>query len=717
MLLIFNEFCKNGMRTGYISLPNDILPSGYITSSDVPSHKPAGWWVRDHHKLNKEAGWSKQAIRASRTRGRETPAQERERLQQPADTPKSGRRRSKAVEDYSQNQMKCLMDMLLEKQKKFSEESPHRWAPANQISERYRPTYQQANEYDWYAKNPYPGFRLILKITAAGWKAKLATEKEYRWHEETSSSQASSSKAAQERVRQMHPTMAEKREQAAHTWAGKEEPTMDADVTVTGEFLKPALVEQLAGAREKAAQNPLAVKEENDIVDITAYQVAMHRWELFSAAADSVFVGQQLQEVKNLLTAAGFGEHRDNPGKLEKDINTCRMLKDTLLKDIPDTALDNQQTRRRQDKLLHVFMDIEQLKVKQLKRCHAAQLSAALSEPRQQQPSSSSQAASLPPVKMESSSSDSECDDSGLQYLGAQESMSELQTEMELGVLPEQMHPDTRHRYNMLQVPGKYTDLDFLHNCLPVSFPPGKLSIPELVPVRCDDTDVLPTVFVLTSTNPNAASHFTETYLQLTTKGMKVVPLLGMDSAKMPRRDFPAWNSAFLSWGIRGFPQAMTHIKQSVADADAAVSHREYWLFAEDSVKLLAPDSDIGALLRHEARHAPQGIEIVQLGYRRLTAKRKFNLLDLDTMQILEKDADQRTVKIVGQKLFMATVKGIDLLKRRILCGNVAYFDQCMCELIRAGVAIRASRPLAGSRQHYSMVDGGKLQNEELPKE
>ena len=147
------------------------------------------------------------------------------------------------------------------------------------------------------------------------------------------------------------------------------------------------------------------------------------------------------------------------------------------------------------------------------------------------------------------------------------------------------------------------------------------------------------------------------------------------------------------------------------------LSHREYWLFAEDSAKLIDPNSDIGALLRHEARQAPQGVEIIQLGYRRLTAKRRFNLLDLDTMQIIEKDAGQKIVKIVGQKLFMATVKGIDLLKRRILCGSVAYFDQCMGELIRAGVAIRASRPLAGSRKHYSMVDGGKLQNEELPKE
>ena len=38
-----------------------------------------------------------------------------------------------------------------------------------------------------------------------------------------------------------------------------------------------------------------------------------------------------------------------------------------------------------------------------------------------------------------------------------------------------------------------------------------------------------------------------------------------------------------------------------------------------------------------------------------------------------------------------------------------------MGELIRANVAIRDPRPLAGSRMHYSLVDGGKWQAEEMP--
>ena len=38
-----------------------------------------------------------------------------------------------------------------------------------------------------------------------------------------------------------------------------------------------------------------------------------------------------------------------------------------------------------------------------------------------------------------------------------------------------------------------------------------------------------------------------------------------------------------------------------------------------------------------------------------------------------------------------------------------------MCQLIRANVAFRDDRPMAGSRAHYSLVDGGKWLIEEMP--
>ena len=65
----------------------------------------------------------------------------------------------------------------------------------------------------------------------------------------------------------------------------------------------------------------------------------------------------------------------------------------------------------------------------------------------------------------------------------------------------------------------------------------------------------------------------------------------------------------------------------------------------------------------------------------------------------------------------IASRKGVELLLHRLLKGEQDYFDTSMCQLIRANVAIRDERPLAGSRAHYSLVDGGKWQQEEMPRQ
>ena len=90
-------------------------------------------------------------------------------------------------------------------------------------------------------------------------------------------------------------------------------------------------------------------------------------------------------------------------------------------------------------------------------------------------------------------------------------------------------------------------------------------------------------------------------------------------------------------------------------------------------------------------------------------------LLDLSTMLYKKEEHECKITKIIGQKFFIATRIGIQLLHQRLLKGQQTYFDTSMCELIRANVAIRDLRPLAGSRKHYSLVDGGKWQEEEMP--
>ena len=90
-------------------------------------------------------------------------------------------------------------------------------------------------------------------------------------------------------------------------------------------------------------------------------------------------------------------------------------------------------------------------------------------------------------------------------------------------------------------------------------------------------------------------------------------------------------------------------------------------------------------------------------------------LLDLSTMLYKQEGPECMITEVIGQKFFIATRTGIKLLHHRLLKGKQDYFDTSMCELIRANVAIRDERPLAGSRGHYSLVDGGKWQKEEMP--
>ena len=69
-----------------------------------------------------------------------------------------------------------------------------------------------------------------------------------------------------------------------------------------------------------------------------------------------------------------------------------------------------------------------------------------------------------------------------------------------------------------------------------------------------------------------------------------------------------------------------------------------------------------------------------------------------------------KVLRIMGQKVFMATGKGVEPLLHRLLKGTQEYFDTSMCELIRANVAMRDEWPMAGSRAHDPLVDGGKEQ-------
>ena len=195
-----------------------------------------------------------------------------------------------------------------------------------------------------------------------------------------------------------------------------------------------------------------------------------------------------------------------------------------------------------------------------------------------------------------------------------------------------------------------------------------------------------------------------------------MIPLLGIDGERVPLMRKNVWRRAFISWGQNGFPDAINHIRKSTDKP--ADNETFWWLFAEDSCKPITygKQGALLSLIRQAIARAPKGVEILQLGYRKLTGLKLAQRLDLDTMKRGQNPENARKVmRVMGQKLFAATTNGVELLHRRLLWGPVDYFDTCMHELTLAGKVLRSEFPLAGSREHYSLVNGGKILAEEIP--
>ena len=217
-----------------------------------------------------------------------------------------------------------------------------------------------------------------------------------------------------------------------------------------------------------------------------------------------------------------------------------------------------------------------------------------------------------------------------------------------------------------------------------------------------------PSAFVLTSTNHQTKKQWTETCNDLQGIGLEVVPVLGLDGEDIPCMT-KAWRRAQTAWALKGFP----FIHKCISRTPSNSKQQDWFIIAEDSAKLF-PKASIEAI-QSRLRNIPPGVEILQTGYRKANKRKQMRLLDLSTMRYIREDTESKVTKNIGQKLFVATRNGVKLLLHRLLKGVQEYFDTSMCQLIRANVAIRDDRPMAGSRAHYSLVDGGKWQAEQMP--
>ena len=291
------------------------LPPNSATADKAD--KPLGWWIHGHRTYNfHHFGITQENATRGRTRGglgrgRETPQQEQNRLENPhlagpVPVQISKEEKEKRKNDtFPTEQMKCLMDSLWEKRKKwgFSRDNQHPnfWAMANQISFKYRPSYHQVEKYNWddAYRNPYPGWRVAVGHTPSGWKVGIMTDSEYiGWNEQPQS------KAAQERKRELQAAAA------------------------------AAVVETITGATPTEEDEGLPTTENNFTTGICPHKVALHRWSIFSKAAceelAKEFQPQEIEEIREFFEASSFRTHRTDLEALMKDITQCQNLRELL---------------------------------------------------------------------------------------------------------------------------------------------------------------------------------------------------------------------------------------------------------------------------------------------------------------------------------------------------------------------------------------------------
>ena len=157
---------------------NKTNPSG--SSGSGSSGVKVNTHVPGHRQTYKDAGISKQQIRAGRTRdNQQTPEQEHQAraagiIVEPKKPP--------ATIHLDKQCMKDLMDwMWCTRHVKFADSLSvdKLWAPAGTIPRQMRPRLSQLEQYDWALQNPYPGWMLAIDQGASGWKCKLMTDEEF----------------------------------------------------------------------------------------------------------------------------------------------------------------------------------------------------------------------------------------------------------------------------------------------------------------------------------------------------------------------------------------------------------------------------------------------------------------------------------------------------------------------------------------------------------
>ena len=645
--------------------------------SSIQTDKPLGWWVRGHrvHNLNRFG-----ITQTNATRGRS-----RERHDKRAGSSGCLSREEKEkrkADTFPTEQMKTLMDNLWARRTKYGKQPPNFWAMSPQISRKYRPSFHHTSKFDWedINRNPYPGWKVAAVHTPSGWKMGIMSDAEFtEWDS-----------------------------QPRNRWAQDRKEAQQKAATTT------ALVQ--VKIEESSTEEEIEDREESPTNH--AHSVALHRWKIFTDVTCKVLTAylrpeEKIELLSKHFDASSFGTHRTDMVALLEDITQCRRMQQTFdyLNNLDDDVCIydiDWEAKELHGCIQKIFKDITKIK-----QCQYKNYARKFGLPHPE--TTGSQTWADMSEDMSDYSDDSQQPETSAGHW-ARSSLIELQSLQELQICRSKLSCEAYHIYDTIGCAQYYVDLRFLNTCLPDHYPERVTrTTPFLVAPISEFKKNTPTIFLLTSTNPFTMTQFIQTHDDLTDSGLKVIPLLGLDGERVPIMQKNAWRRAFISWGQNGFPDAISHIRkytESPADNETF-----WWLFAEDSCKIIKYESQgtLLSLIRQAIHRAPKGIEILQLGYRKLTGKKVAQCLNLETMERYGPERSRKIVRVMGQKLFVATTQGVELLHRRLLEGPVDYFDTCMHELTLAGKVQRSEFPLAGSREHYSLVNGGQVLAEEIP--
>ena len=226
-------------------------------------------------------------------------------------------------------------------------------------------------------------------------------------------------------------------------------------------------------------------------------------------------------------------------------------------------------------------------------------------------------------------------------------------------------------------------------------------------------------VFMLHSGASQADAHFQKCAARFAEKGFAVIAIRGVDpfacSEVLRSIKVPAAFAARFAWTLSGVPFILHLLRECPDNEWVFIAEDSCWLYQQaDSTSLLA-------IKDTAATDFPEGVFQrsvcgYQLACRCIPRNKKTRCpIDLDTGKATLQE-DVKFFHPIGSKLFLVQKGWLRLVQKVSLEHDREGHWDWIISLMRTVGALRLHQPfVAGSAEHFSLVDGGRMQAAELP--